>query len=406
MSTRFKALCAAMLPVLILAFSFTVWAHPGRTDSSGGHYNRSTGEYHYHHGYPAHQHPDGVCPYDFDDEIKSTSTPVTETKKENTKLHYYFHGYPAHLHPNGICPYGYINTKPIVESKTASGTSSAIETSSSVETKSISSSEEKLSSEKIKYRTSFPDFWIFISGVIFSAVVCKMVFAKLNKSSRNTLIEENRKLKAEKEQLDSEYQKMLASRDKLNSENKILIGKNAQLLKELEDNKAILSDKEIQLKDELERYRNVFTAKQDLSREFTQIDNRLHHYIDQVDSLLNIDDTSKIMTYDEILAAAKVPDGVTFDSDDLPHYYRDAAVESRMTVYIAPKGIKYHRKCGCCGAYASIHLFTAASMRLPCEICVPSSAMQYRVPEWYYRYLQLTSRQRQLLKKKSKKSDN
>lgn len=38
--------------------------HPGRTDANGGHYDRSTGEYHYHHGYPAHQHPNGVCPYE------------------------------------------------------------------------------------------------------------------------------------------------------------------------------------------------------------------------------------------------------------------------------------------------------------------------------------------------------
>ena len=42
-------------------------AHPGKTDGNGGHYDRSTGEYHYHHGYPAHQHPNGQCPYDFDD---------------------------------------------------------------------------------------------------------------------------------------------------------------------------------------------------------------------------------------------------------------------------------------------------------------------------------------------------
>ena len=25
-------------------------AHPGRTDANGGHYNRKTGEYHYHSG--------------------------------------------------------------------------------------------------------------------------------------------------------------------------------------------------------------------------------------------------------------------------------------------------------------------------------------------------------------------
>lgn len=56
--------------VLVLAAALCIGsasAHPGRTDANGGHYNHSTGEYHYHHGYPAHQHIDGVCPYDYDD---------------------------------------------------------------------------------------------------------------------------------------------------------------------------------------------------------------------------------------------------------------------------------------------------------------------------------------------------
>lgn len=48
-------------------------AHPGGTDSDGGHTDHSTGEYHYHHGYPAHEHKDmdgdgkKDCPYDFKD---------------------------------------------------------------------------------------------------------------------------------------------------------------------------------------------------------------------------------------------------------------------------------------------------------------------------------------------------
>ena len=59
------AACLLLIPI-------TVYAHPGRTDGSGGHYNRSTGEYHYHHGYSAHDHydmdgdGDKDCPYDYD----------------------------------------------------------------------------------------------------------------------------------------------------------------------------------------------------------------------------------------------------------------------------------------------------------------------------------------------------
>lgn len=58
---------------LALLFISPAYAHSGRTDSQGGHYNRSTGEYHFHHGYPAHQHENGVCPYDFDDKTGESS---------------------------------------------------------------------------------------------------------------------------------------------------------------------------------------------------------------------------------------------------------------------------------------------------------------------------------------------
>lgn len=68
---NFKRLLAAALLVLVLPVSVG-FAHGGGTDSDGGHYDRSTGEYHYHHGYSAHQHPGGECPY----QKKSNPTPT------------------------------------------------------------------------------------------------------------------------------------------------------------------------------------------------------------------------------------------------------------------------------------------------------------------------------------------
>ncbi len=50
--------------VLTSALLLPTFAHSGDTDASGGHVNHSIGKYHYHHGKPAHQHPNGVCPYD------------------------------------------------------------------------------------------------------------------------------------------------------------------------------------------------------------------------------------------------------------------------------------------------------------------------------------------------------
>lgn len=86
-------ICIALMLLVSCFVTVLVFAHGGRTDANGGHYDRSTGEYHYHHGYPAHQHTNGVCPYDYDDktnhysasEDDSTDTTRREKQKE-TKI--------------------------------------------------------------------------------------------------------------------------------------------------------------------------------------------------------------------------------------------------------------------------------------------------------------------------------
>lgn len=66
-----KIFCFFIL-LIVIFLSFSASAHSGKTDSDGGHWDNNTGEYHYHHGYPAHQHTNGECPYDFKDNIKHT----------------------------------------------------------------------------------------------------------------------------------------------------------------------------------------------------------------------------------------------------------------------------------------------------------------------------------------------
>jgi hypothetical protein len=68
--------------VLFLALCATVAvAHSGRTDSSGGHKDNNNvsglGSYHYHHGYPAHLHTNGICPYDYADKTNSNTNAST-----------------------------------------------------------------------------------------------------------------------------------------------------------------------------------------------------------------------------------------------------------------------------------------------------------------------------------------
>lgn len=80
-------LCLSML----FCMRVTVYAHPGRTDSSGGHTNNSTGEYHFHHGYSAHDHydmdGDGIidCPYNFHDSKEENNKSIEESPLDYTK---------------------------------------------------------------------------------------------------------------------------------------------------------------------------------------------------------------------------------------------------------------------------------------------------------------------------------
>ena len=73
----------------ILIINTFTYAHSGKTDSNGGHYNSSTGEYHYHHGYPAHSVCGVNCPYNNIDATNHNSSSSSRTsnykKSETTK---------------------------------------------------------------------------------------------------------------------------------------------------------------------------------------------------------------------------------------------------------------------------------------------------------------------------------
>lgn len=85
--------------LVLLSIPLTIAAHSGGTDASGGHYNSTTGEYHYHHGYPAHDHKNKICPYDEDffdkkeEQIKDMLEEMEEEekiRKQNDKSGIYF----------------------------------------------------------------------------------------------------------------------------------------------------------------------------------------------------------------------------------------------------------------------------------------------------------------------------
>lgn len=61
----------ALILFLGLLVTTENFAHSGRTDSNGGHYDRSTGIYHYHNG--------GATQYSDDEEIQDTEINFTDT---------------------------------------------------------------------------------------------------------------------------------------------------------------------------------------------------------------------------------------------------------------------------------------------------------------------------------------
>lgn len=80
--------------LLFLCLPIVVEAHKGKTDSSGGHTDHSTGKYHYHHGYSAHSHydmdgdGDADCPYDFKDKTNhSESGSASSVKTSSEKMY-------------------------------------------------------------------------------------------------------------------------------------------------------------------------------------------------------------------------------------------------------------------------------------------------------------------------------
>lgn len=89
-----KILSGWLTVLCIVLIQINVYAHPGRTDSNGGHKDNNNksglGSYHYHcGGYPAHLHTDGVCPYSSSSSASeptssSSSTTVSPSQNQTT----------------------------------------------------------------------------------------------------------------------------------------------------------------------------------------------------------------------------------------------------------------------------------------------------------------------------------
>ena len=301
---------------------FTAMAHSGRTDANGGHNDNINGGYHYHHGYSAHQHTNGICPYEYDNRTDRSSS------------------------------------------------TSSVETTAAVVSKTVTPN-----------NSSDISGWLILSLYCIPAVIFFYVRHHLKKEKSQE--DENFRLKNQITKLQEENHRQEKQLLQLKQQNQLMLDKESKKLKEQLSN---LEEANRQLSELLESYREDNVELENIALDFKDEIGVLEN---QLKKIRTDPFPSAGLTYKEIQRIAKIPDGVVFDEYNLPHYRINPDVESNMHVYISDKGFCYHRKEGCSGATRPMHLFLAASSFSPCHKCIPRRSWNYKLPDWYYRYLQL-----------------
>lgn len=81
------------LVILFLLFSISCYGHGGGTDRQGGHMDHFTGEYHFHHGFGPHQHPDDICELS----LPRNQRPLKYIRKHNPEITKHDHDDKIHV---------------------------------------------------------------------------------------------------------------------------------------------------------------------------------------------------------------------------------------------------------------------------------------------------------------------
>lgn len=317
MKTQLKRILTFLF---ILAFPlllvFRVYAHPGKTDEYGGHYDRSTGEYHYHHGFEAHQHVD----------LNGDGTPD--------------------------CPFEFVDKTG--QNSGGSGYASSF-VSSSAETKppeyfTIVKEVVKENVVSVEVLPEWVNYALIGSGIVF-LVMFIMIRAK---SSDIRLL--NSQLDRFRKELSDEKNKNLA----LQSENEALLNDNATMQ---------LSIETVKTNSMLEIIKSNKLASDEIKQERER---RVGLYNAILDNAL-IDRIKADLGEDYLLILSGGPPGTTFDDKGLPH-----KIENGFDIFLIPVSDsgKYHRNsCRYAKINKRIHavLINKNSYKYsPCYICFPS----------------------------------
>lgn len=328
---------AFILLLVLAALPVSVLAHPGRTDGFGGHTDRSTGEYHYHHGYSAHQHYDidgdgePDCPYDFKDKTDHS------TGSGNSKTNY--------------------TTTPTTEA-----TEPSIRSTMPTTPKTTAQKEEK----------PVPT-WVYWGFGIFFVVILFMW--KIIRSQKEDIKTTNDSHEKEIHHLKENYNRIRQDKRAAEEELGRLKVKYEKNLREKNATDAELA----KAREHLERTKA------------TESETRAKIYTAQRD-LRNLQES--VLIEEESIKKAKAarlffenaPMGISLSEDGKPVYWKSNPQKryGDYTVYVKKDSAVYHTD-RLCASYLSnqAHIFDYISKRRPCQKCARNAFDFTEAPEWY-----------------------
>ena len=404
-----------ILSFILLVFLLAVpaSAHPGDTDSSGGHYNRDTAEYHYHHGYSAHEHTDmdgdgdRDCPFDFDDQTgrssgSSSGSSSSSSSSRSTTSTDYQRGYDAG-HDDG-----YVEGKKYVSLTSERKYEEGYEAGEA--TGYAEGYREGYSDGRAKAKSiTLGSIALSVSAAAIFVYACcrrdqKRQLGLLESRHAHELREMDRELRAvraERDALAADQQRIQSDcRDQID---RIQTACQARLRELVQSHDAQLAE-QTRLSDgaivtlayakdaEIAR----LTAKVEECRAALERIRSGH-----AEELLRLEAAARENRLDRFLAC--------FSSDELSDLDipKDAELcggtvsvgpVSRwrpfgdLTVYTAPSGKCYHMTRGCCGATTPNNRYELMLLSVPrCSKCGTWKDFLARCPDWYIRYKEIIS---------------
>lgn len=368
--------CAAAILTLTFAlhtFPLSASAHGGRTDENGGHVDSSTGDYHYHHGYPAHAHfdidGDGIidCPYHFVDLTDHSSGNDTSS---------YSSGYRAGSKDGYTEGYsdGYKKGEADgIETGYSEGEKAAQAEYTKQLAQTKSDYEEAHRKEIAALKSSFRWITVLIVAVLFVAFC---VYISRKKKAWNK--ESKRQAASLASAHDTQIKDLKASHD---DEIKHLKAQILNLSALHNTHTKHLNTQLIHLNASHEAEVNHLNAQ--LHNLSASHEAEIKHLNTQLLNLKRFSLLDKIASNED--PSIQLPEGIHLRQSYTP-IKGTASVKypyGEYTVFSTSSGKKYHCKSDCVVSAMPMHFFDLPNGASPCLRCVPRKMRPQPLPEWY-----------------------